>query len=63
MPTRKAAEQLLAAGSGDSSFLSAKIATARFYGEQILPSSLGLVDSVKATSELLFTIPDAELAR
>src|SRR5690606_427359 len=58
-----AAEQLLAAGSGDSSFLSAKIATARFYGEQILPSSLGLVDSVKATSELLFTIPDAELAR
>ena len=58
-----ASEQQLAAGSGDSSFLEAKIATARFYGEQILPSALGLVDSVKATSEGLFTIPDADLAR
>ena len=44
-------------------WIEAKIATARFYGEQILPSALGLVDSVKATSEGLFTIPDADLAR
>jgi len=58
-----AAQRQLAAGSGDSPFLEAKIATARFYGEQILPSALGLVDSVKATSEVLFAIPDADLAR
>ena len=58
-----AAQRQLAAGSGDSPFLEAKIAPARFYGEQILPSALGLVDSVKATSEVLFAIPDADLAR
>jgi hypothetical protein len=37
----------------DPSFLSEKVTTARFYGEQLLPTANGLVPSVKGGIELL----------
>src|SRR5690606_13908419 len=58
-----ASEQQLAAGPGGSWGLEAKIDPARSYGEQVLPSALGLVGSVKATSDGLCPVPDADLAR
>jgi hypothetical protein len=56
-----AAREQLGAGSGDQAFLEGKLATACFYGEQILPSMLGLIESVTADATLLFEIPDAAL--
>ena len=41
-----AAERGLAAGQGDSAFLSAKIATARFYAEHLLSKAPGLRDAI-----------------
>jgi len=41
-----AARKLLSAGNSDKSFLEAKIATARFYGEQVLVQAPGLRDTV-----------------
>ncbi|MGA7270365.1 MAG: acyl-CoA dehydrogenase [Acidimicrobiia bacterium] len=57
-----AASRLLANGEGDADFLEAKLATARFYGEQILPSAMGLIEAVVADSELLFAIEDEAMA-
>ena len=57
-----AASALLADGGGDADFLHAKLATARFYGEQILPTVMGLIEAVVADSELLFAIDDQALA-
>jgi hypothetical protein len=34
-------------------FLTEKVSTARFYGEQLLPAANGLVPSVKAGASLL----------
>ena len=54
-----AARALLDAGSTTSSetFLRAKIDTARFYAEQILPEANGLLAAVTAGRDQLFTIP------
>jgi alkylation response protein AidB-like acyl-CoA dehydrogenase len=41
-----AARKKLAAGSGDKSFLEAKLATARFYGDHVLVQAPGLRDTV-----------------
>jgi hypothetical protein len=57
-----AARDMLDSGDGDADFLRAKIATARFYGEQILPSVIGLIEAVEAESDVLFAIPDHALA-
>jgi hypothetical protein len=57
-----AARRMLESDEGDADFLRAKIATARFYGEQILPSVIGLIEAVEADSEVLFAIPDHALA-
>ena len=57
-----AASRLLEAGEGDEDFLRAKLATACFYGEQLLPSSLGLIESVTSDATLLYAIPDDSLA-
>ena len=57
-----AARDMLESGDGDADFLRAKIATARFYGEQILPSVIGLIEAVEAESDVLFAIPDHALA-
>jgi 3-(methylthio)propanoyl-CoA dehydrogenase len=56
-----AAREQLEAGTGDKDFLEAKLATACFYGEQILPSALGLIEAVSADASLLFKIPDEAL--
>ena len=42
----------------DDPWMAGKVATARFYGVNILPKVHGLVDSVTAGSELLFAIDD-----
>jgi hypothetical protein len=54
-----AAKSRLAAGSGDPSFLNTKIVTARFYSEQILPQSTGLLAAITAGGDdLLALAPD-----
>jgi len=54
-----AATRMLAGGSTDTAFLDAKIVTARFYCEQILPQSWGLFAAVTAgANELLALDPD-----
>lgn len=57
-----AAEEQLAAGAGNEEFLRAKLATSRFYIEQILPAHLGLVEAVTSGSDMLFAVPDQTLA-
>ena len=52
-----AAHRLLADGSGDRAFLEAKVATARFYAEHLLPLAKGFVASVEAGPAELFAIP------
>ncbi len=51
-----AATALIAAGEGDADFLAAKVATARFYAEHLLPEALGLVAPVTAGAAGLFAI-------
>ncbi|MGZ5382390.1 MAG: acyl-CoA dehydrogenase C-terminal domain-containing protein [Acidimicrobiia bacterium] len=54
-----AASRLLEAGNADREFLEAKIATARFYAEQLLPLGTALLGPVTAGKENLFAIdPD-----
>jgi alkylation response protein AidB-like acyl-CoA dehydrogenase len=54
-----AASQLLEEGSADKEFLEAKIATARFYAEQLLPLGTALLGPITAGKENLFAIdPD-----
>ena len=54
-----AARKLLADGAEDSDFLEAKIATARFYAEQILPQAPALLGPVTRGAEVLYAIrPD-----
>ncbi len=53
-----AASRLLDQGDGDADFLRAKLTTARFYGEQLLPPAIGLVEAIEADANLLFAIPD-----
>jgi hypothetical protein len=53
-----AAKHLLDAGDGDPDFLRAKLTTARFYGDQLLPQALGLGPAVEAgAAELLAVEP------
>ncbi len=54
----KAAAAQLAAGEGDKSFLEAKVATARFYADQLLPMVDGLLASVTSPSEELFALDE-----
>ena len=56
-----AARRQLANGSDDAEFLQAKIATARFYAEQLLPQTRGLLPMVTAGSEQLFEVPVDQL--
>ena len=51
-----AAESSKAAGTGDAEFLDAKIATASFYLDQLLPQANGLADAVTADAEALFAV-------
>ncbi|MGI9649025.1 MAG: acyl-CoA dehydrogenase [Acidimicrobiia bacterium] len=56
-----AAEELVAAGQGDPDFLQAKLTTARFYAEQLLPQTAGLLPMVTAGADQLFEVPVAQL--
>ena len=51
-----AARNRLESGDGDRDFLEAKIITARFYGEQIVPQALGLKSTIMAGDDLFFAI-------
>ena len=51
-----AASSLLEEGSPDKEFLEAKIATARYYAEQLLPLGTALLGPVTAGKETLFAI-------
>jgi hypothetical protein len=56
-----AAKAALDNGSPDNDFLKAKIVTARFYAEQLLPQASGLLGAVKGGSDILFEIEPAFL--
>ena len=45
------ASELLAAGEGDAEFLRAKITTARFYAEALLPQAEALAQSITGGSD------------
>jgi alkylation response protein AidB-like acyl-CoA dehydrogenase len=51
-----AARRLAASANGDRSFLEAKIATAQFYTDQILPQVHGLLAAATAPADALFAI-------
>jgi alkylation response protein AidB-like acyl-CoA dehydrogenase len=53
-----AAERALAGGEGDAAFLKAKIATARFYGDQVLVEAPALRDTVVSGAAAVMAIPD-----
>ena len=55
------AQQLLDAGEGDADFLNDKIATALFYGQQILPTVAGLVPTITRGADLFFAIPNERM--
>ena len=54
-----AARRMLASG-GDSRFCSAKIATARFYAEQILPTAIALLTAVKSGGSTAFALDEEQ---
>jgi len=56
-----AATELLQKGEGDPEFLQAKIATARFYTDQLLPEVHGLLPMVTAGVDQLFEVPVSQL--
>ncbi|UVO53437.1 acyl-CoA dehydrogenase C-terminal domain-containing protein [Sphingomonas sp. SUN039] len=52
-----AAQRLLAAGEGDSAFLNAKLLTARFYAERIMPDTGALRRKLEAGAESMMSMP------
>ena len=58
----KAAVARLAAGEGDSVFFKAKVATARFYLDHIVPETCGKAASAMAGAAGLYTLTAVELA-
>ncbi len=56
-----AARELIQKGTGDNAFLEAKLATARFYAEQLLPQTRGLLPMVTAGADQLFAVPVDQL--
>ena len=57
-----AAHERLAAGDGDAAFLRAKIATARFFAEQMVPQATALLGPVTRGAELLYALPEEAFA-
>ena len=56
-----AASRLLAGGSTDTAFLQAKLVTARFYCEQLLPQAAGLLPAVTAGGRDLLVLDGEQL--
>jgi hypothetical protein len=52
---------LLDDGAGDADFLRGRIATARFFNEQLLPQVQGLAPAAMAPADLLYAIPPERL--
>ena len=44
------------AGAAEDPFLAAKVATARFYAEQLLPQAFGLVPAATSHADVLFAV-------
>ena len=57
-----AAHQELAQGSDDAAWLEAKITSARFYAEQVLPTAAGFVPQVQAGAGVLYEVDADSLA-
>jgi alkylation response protein AidB-like acyl-CoA dehydrogenase len=55
------AQQLLDSGKGDVDFLSDKIAVAKYYAEQILPTVAGLVPTITQGADQFYAIPNDRL--
>jgi hypothetical protein len=55
------AARRLEQGEGDPVFLKAKIATARFYAEQLLPAAPALLGPITRGADALFAIPEDAL--
>jgi acyl-CoA dehydrogenase len=53
------AQRKLATPGSDSEYLTAKLATARFYGEHILPKARSLAHSVVSGSASVLDLDDA----
>lgn len=58
-----AAASRIAAGEGDAQFLNAKIATARFYLEQILPPAVALLGPITTGAGMLYALDEDALVR
>ena len=56
------AAERLAAGAGDAEFLKAKIVTARFFAEQVLPQATALLGPVTRGAGLFYAIPETAFA-
>lgn len=54
------AQKKLAAGEGDAEFYQAKLSTARFYAEHILPKARGLSQEVMIGAGSVFALPEAQ---
>ena len=52
-----AAQRMLAAGEGDSAFLNAKLITARFYAERIMPDTSALRRKLESGAESMMAMP------
>ena len=52
-----AAQRMLAAGEGDAAFLNAKLLTARFYAERIMPDTGSLRRKLEAGAESMMAMP------
>ncbi len=57
-----AANALLGTGEYPDDFLNAKIASARFFGEQILPTVQGLLPAITANADALYELTAEQLA-
>ncbi len=56
------ASERLAAGEGDPAFLKAKIVTARFFAEQIVPQGTALLGPITRGGALLFALDESQFA-
>ena len=56
-----AAQGKLAGRDGDPAFLEAKVVTARFYAEVILPPALAQLGPLKAAGRTVFALSEAQL--
>jgi alkylation response protein AidB-like acyl-CoA dehydrogenase len=55
----QAAQRMLSAGEGDAAFAEAKLVTARFYGERIMPDTVALRRKIEGGAESLMALEPA----